>query len=128
MAFERVYGLPCCHHIRDALAASEKWQIGECDIAPHWFYLRPAREGQPPPPIVDLPKPPQIHVLSTLAPESVRSSGRPRKDNRDKGTRRDPSHWEQAVQPSQNLQATQLSTTVQLQVTQQSSQRRPAAS
>ena len=35
IAFEQIYGLPCCHYIRDALSANEIWTISERDVNPH---------------------------------------------------------------------------------------------
>jgi hypothetical protein len=97
-SFNKIYGLPCCHQIADALHTCSNWTINRHDIDAHWYFERPQHLG--PQPAIRLPSPPAIREPFIREPLVVRSSGRPRADDRDRTTRRNPSHWEQPVNPT----------------------------
>jgi hypothetical protein len=91
-AFERVHGLLCCHTIRERLDLNPRFYIEAADFDPHWWFERPINHG----PALRLPSPVAPH--STVEePSIVRARGRPRRDDTDKTTRRDPSQWELPV-------------------------------
>jgi hypothetical protein len=97
-SFKKIYGLPCCHEIADALHIAPNWTVDRYDIDAHWYFERPQHRG--PQPALRLPSPPGIRIPLIREPLVVRSSGRPRADDRDRTTRRNPSHWEQPIGPT----------------------------
>jgi hypothetical protein len=86
----KIYGLPCCHEMADALDIVPNWTLNLRDIDCHWYFERPWHLG--PQPTLSLPSPPGVRIPFIREPLVVRSSGRPRTD---RTTRRNPSHWEQ---------------------------------
>jgi len=74
------------------------WTLSRHDIDAHWYFERPQHLG--PQPAIRLPSPLGVRIPLIREPLVVRSSGRPRADDRDRTTRRNPSHWEQPP-PSQ---------------------------
>jgi hypothetical protein len=97
-SFTKIYGLPCCHEIANALRVASNWTLSRHDIDAHWYFERPQHLG--PQPAIRLPSPPGVRIPLIREPLVVRSSGRPRADDRDRTTRRNPSHWEQPIGPT----------------------------
>jgi hypothetical protein len=97
-SFKKIYGLPCCHEIANALRVASNWTLSRHDIDAHWYFERPQHLG--PQPAIRLPSPPGVRIPLIREPLVVRSSGRPRADDRDRTTRRNPSHWEQPIGPT----------------------------
>jgi hypothetical protein len=90
--FGRIYGLPCCHNIARSLRQNNAWVLDRRDIDIHWYFERPQHMG--PQPALRIPSPPLRREPTIREPLVVRSSGRPRANDVDRTTRRDPSHWE----------------------------------
>ncbi|KAN0077545.1 hypothetical protein V8E54_005849 [Elaphomyces granulatus] len=103
--FTKVWGLPCCHDIADALSIQPQWTLSRLDIDEHWYFERP--EHRQPQPALRLPSPPAVRQPLVQEPLVVRSSGRPRADDRQCTTRRDTSHLEQPVGRTPEWQAAQ---------------------
>ncbi|KAN0069696.1 hypothetical protein V8E54_012002 [Elaphomyces granulatus] len=104
-SFTKVWGLPCCHDIADALSIQPQWTLSRLDIDEHWYFERP--EHRQPQPALRLPSPPAVRQPLVQEPLVVRSSGRPRADDRQCTTRRDTSHLEQPVGRTPEWQAAQ---------------------
>jgi hypothetical protein len=100
-SFTKTYGLPCCHKIQRCLNLNSKWFLTGDHIHAHWWFERPpVRDpliGQGP--ALRLPSPPVPTHETVLEPSIVRARGRPRQEDRDTTTRRDPSQWEIPVAP-----------------------------
>ena len=86
--FERIYGLPCCHTIERSLRQNNAWVLDRRDIGIHWYFERPQHAAYG-----TIPSPPLRREPTIREPLVVRSSGRPRANDVDRTTRRDPSHW-----------------------------------
>ncbi|KAN0070757.1 hypothetical protein V8E54_010922 [Elaphomyces granulatus] len=104
-SFTKVWGLLCCHDIADALSIQPQWTLSRLDIDEHWYFERP--QHRQPQPALRLPSPPAVRQPLVQEPLVVRSSGRPRADDRQCTTRRDTSHWEQPVGRTPEWQAAQ---------------------
>src|SRR4029077_13187943 len=59
-SFKKIYGLPCCHEIADALHIVLNWTIDRHDIDAHWYFGRPQHRGPQPGGALRLPSPPGI--------------------------------------------------------------------
>jgi hypothetical protein len=104
-SFTNVYGLPCCHDIRTHLNLDPKWFLSAEDFHAHWWFERPKGKG----PALHLPSPPASLLQPITEPNIVRSRGRPRREDQDTTTHRDPSQWEiPVVRGPQPVEATDL--------------------
>jgi hypothetical protein len=112
--FNTIYKLPCCHHIRQFILLRPSWTLDRRDIGHHWYFERPQDVEQSIiQPILGLPAPLPARNPAVLPPNNVRKIGRPRLDNTDKTTRRNPSHWEQLAQTAPTPQISQQNTAQQ---------------